>query len=119
MRKLSTPLILLLVLWFPLQSLAMTVTTLLCEHETGVNHEAAGASPASHCEDDQTAPKTSKKVVHVCDQCAVCVLSLSSALPVHCDNLPIRYGAEASVFVPSTFASFIPDQLLRPPLSLG
>lgn len=97
----------------------MTVTPLLCEHEPGVAHEAASTAQAPHCEEDLTAAKTSKKVVHVCDSCAVCVLSLSFALPIHVDNLPIQYGAEASVSVPSTFASFIPDQLLRPPLSLG
>jgi hypothetical protein len=106
-------------LWFPLQSLAMTVTTLLCDHETGATHQAAGASHASHCEDGQEAAKTPKNVVHVCDRCAVCVLSLSAAIPIHFDSLPIRYAADTSVFVPSVFVSFIPDQFLRPPLSLG
>lgn len=117
MRKLKVPLVLLLAFWLPLQTFAMAITTLSCEHELGAGQNAAHAGHATHCDEKDAATKNAGKSVHTCEWCAVCVLSLG--VPVQIAALPVQYQASALFFNPTTFFSFIPDQPQRPPLSRG
>jgi hypothetical protein len=120
-RRFKTPVLLSLLLWFPIESLAMVVATPLCEHMGASEHRVQINITEPPCHTDQATgqgQKQTKDSFHTCERCSFCVLSCSFAIPTDFDSAPAKRTAPVSDLMRSAFSNFISEPPQRPPLHL-
>ncbi len=108
-------LILLLLVWFPLQAIAAPYLQGCCDVTMGTQQpsEGIGSSGQDYCHDDFSAP------LLVCEQCVVCSLIAGSVLAHGAEVLPLLVLKDASPSVgSSSMHSRFNDTLYKPPRTL-
>jgi ABC-type nickel/cobalt efflux system permease component RcnA len=107
--------LILLMLWLPLQGVAAAVMP-FCKHQAGAAAHQAADQHVHHGHHHGDEPDTASQSF-ACDDCGTCHLACTPGVPVSATTLGLPRKAELAAFDPSPPIRHIPEQPKRPPLA--